>query len=190
MAEIATLDYGYAFDICAQQVYHSKSALVVCGKDAFFREELSKRLEHHTTTIMDAEALDTWQGTASALIWAAPLPSEAALASLSRTCGGRLGSLYVITAGSLTRLLRASYQHSSDWRAVTAALQRGGFEITAVEGFNGAASLCWGYASRVSKLLKRDEWADRCLANMRADYVVHGWQTWLTTVNLITARKS
>lgn len=105
-------------------------------------------------------------------------------------------NLYVIASSWLSRFLpewaqlddrpaqrRAGILHTWAW------LRRAGFVCERLYGFHGPLSALWGYASRWMAQLGRGDWADRCHFQMRAGYIVRGWQSLLAPVVVVVAKR-
>jgi len=106
------------------------------------------------------------------------------------------GRLWVITSGRLSHFLpewrRAEDRPARDpagWRQALRSLRQSGFAIQARYGFHSPVSILWSYAFRLMERLGRSDLADRCLFQMRAEYVVSGWQALLVPVGVIVAKR-
>ncbi len=73
---------------------------------------------------------------------------------------------------------------------IARALRRLGYATQRLYGFHGPLSLFWGFASRLSAAIGRDDLVDRCLAAMRRTYLVRGWQAMWAPVWMLTAAHS
>lgn len=129
-------------------------------------------------------------------IWAEPewIGGAQALCNIRETLlpGAKL---YVICSGWLARFLPEWQQshnrpseHPIGLRQAISWLRHSDFAMEALYGFHGPQSIFWGYASRWMESLGRGNLADRCLFQMRATYVVHGWQAFLAPVGLACAQ--
>lgn len=105
------------------------------------------------------------------------------------------GQLYVIVSGWLARFLPEWKQ--ADWQPVerraglwltTRRLRQAGFRVEGLWGFHCPVSILWGYARHLMARLGRDDLAARCHFKMRAEYVVSGWQTFLSPVGVVVAK--
>jgi len=105
------------------------------------------------------------------------------------------GKVCVIVSGWLARFL-------PEWRQVERRLaeppaglwwtfqrlRQAGLRVETLHGFHGLSSILWSYAWRGLARLGRDDWADRCHFQMRAQYAVSGLQAFTTPVGVGIAR--
>lgn len=149
-----------------------------------------------TSTQTDLESVAA-SGVVAA-VWAEP-EREGGRKVLARIEGvmAPAGRLYVVASGPLRRYLpewqsRAwgAAQCPAGYRATLRWLRMAGWQVEARYGFHGPRSVLWGLAVRCAAAGGRRDWADRCLAAMRAHYVVQGWISILAAVALLVARKA
>jgi hypothetical protein len=106
------------------------------------------------------------------------------------------GRLHIIASGWLARFLPEwrrdddrPVQRPVGLRQAVKWLQQGGFAVEALYGFHGPASILWAYAFRLLESLGRGDLADRCLFQMRAEYVVSARQAMWTPIGVAVARR-
>jgi hypothetical protein len=146
-------------------------------------------------TETDLESLGA--SSVAAVVWAEP-ECEGGPEVLARI--GQVtkptGRLYVVTSSPLRRYLPEwqveawrPAQHPAGYGATIRWLRMAGWQAQERYGFHGPRSVLWGLAARLAAAGERQDWADRCLAAMRARYLVRGWQSLLAPVSVIMARK-
>jgi len=219
MRELPSLEYRYAFDLCAAEVEQHRRPLVVVASGRFYVRELMERMQHlepvsvmtggrgeasheHAGNERRAEqALIAGVGTpgqpVAAVVWGEPQleDGERWLAAIRGALapGGRL---WVVTSGWLRRGL-PEWKWEGNGPAirptgpgwVLARLRKNHFDVEVVYGFHGPRSLAWGFAGRLPAVAGRQDLVDRCLAAMRESYVVKGWQARWAPVGIVRARR-
>ena len=214
-----SLEYQYAFDLCALEAYRAGGPIVIYVGDPFYARELLQRLEGCPTRLVPIGAWSSWAGdrqrwagpqlgspsastrdevagdgspAARTIIWAEPLPGN-----LAQSCGlpdalRAGGQVCVIHSGWLARLLpewRGAQRRFPGLRSTLSWLRLQGLRVERTCGFHGPASFAWARASQVAERLGRPDRADRWGYRGRAAYVVTGWQVLLAPVAVTLARK-
>ncbi|HUW13262.1 MAG TPA: hypothetical protein VM537_26295 [Anaerolineae bacterium] len=138
--------------------------------------------------------MDTAMAEAQTLVWAEPERDtwQAILANLRD-----LGPCAVLVLGTtwLRRLVpewqggayRPAAAPLGSRGRIAEALRREGHAVRETYGLHGPRSLLWGTASRIPAALGRDDLVDRCVAGMRQDFIVRGWQARWAPVWLVVA---
>jgi hypothetical protein len=169
---MTTLEYWYAFDLCAMSA-QGKSAQVVTSHE-HHRNELNRRITKLATPPFQVA------------IWAEPTRDTAP--HLCRELYENLlpgGELLVVVSGALGRFLPVHESRSLGDARTLKLLQQQGFLIAHTESYHSILSIMWSYAFRLAQRLGREDWGARCLVQMRRVYVTDS----AGTIKLIYARK-
>lgn len=201
-----SLEYQHAFDFCAVEAHRTEGHVALLASSPFYAREMLRRLRGSEASLIPVGGWDASAAGAAvadpsvqakAAVWAGPeqQDGEQVLEQVDQVLVPE-GCLYIVTSGWLARFLPewqrdadrpgerpASPQHTAGW------LRRGGFVVESAQGFHGPESTLWGYTSRLMAALGRGDLADRCYFQMRARYVVSGWQARLAPVVVLVARK-
>ncbi len=206
-----SLEYRYAFDLCAVEAHNSGGPALVVASEALYARELLKRIVARPVTLVplgnwltsadrlesvlgieveapDVRPLENVAGPVPLIICAEPV-SPQVFGALYRLLqpGGRL---CMISPGRLAPFIpHDDTRHKSlGWRQTKALLAQQGFAWESRHGFHGPVSVFWSYAFRLSTLLGRSDLADRCLYRMHETFMTA--QTCLTTLNLALVSKA
>lgn len=209
----SSLEYQYAFDLCAARAYAAAGSVALVASSAFYSAEIGRRMTGCTLVPTSPAAgpvdglaslngdriqsipLAGWNREAGTVVWAEPEPegSDAVLGAIGRNLSAG-GSLYAVSSSGLARALPEWKQDAAPGgrrplgpRRTLALLRAATFVIEEMYGFHGPASVAWSYLSRAAAGIGRADLADRCHFQMRATYVVSGWLSLLAPVCVIVA---
>jgi hypothetical protein len=216
----ASLDYHYAFDVCAEQAYaHDAFPLCIRAPHGFYLYELLRRITGYVSAVHSFEQFTParWnyleQSTASPapvaetsqaevlratrlLVWAEPTLDECnrLLPDLAKQLPAN-AQLQMIVSRPLARRLPEGRdgilgQGTAPLPVVIQALQQNGFTVESERSFHGPISLIWWQLSVWLERFGQQALADRCWFAMRSTFVASGWQSRFATLTVLVAHPS
>jgi len=205
-----SLEYSYAFDICASEAFgpdNQESALIISS--SFYHSELAARLTHNSPNGEAGSTPDFYPlysapdsfaklldgpDKYSTIIWAEPQRGTAyptALAAFKALKSG--GNLLVMSSGTLSRFLSESKQDSNKMNlgaARTGSLVKdAGFLRMDSYWLHNPISIIWSYLSKSALMIGRDDLADRFLVRARQSYIAKRSIASMSTLVLYRCKK-